>query len=215
MRMLRPLTMAGTAILVVATAAAPARAQTTRPFTDSWFWGAKAGTMTFWTPTVNHAIAPLVGGEWLITKRRAALYVSADQAFFNETSTYATTSETGVVSSADIQIRGMRRYTGALLAFPRQYATLRPYAGLGVALNVIRRASIVNGSVASEAVENARSTTAPLLMAGAQGQYRRVALFGQATYMPTQNNFLINRRSTIYVEGGVRYNVGSARESSH
>jgi len=215
MRMLRPFTLAGTAILALAIAAAPVRAQTTHRFTDSWFWGVKTGTMTFWTPTVNHAIAPVIGGEWMITKSRAALYVAADQAFFDETSTYAAYASDGSISSADVQIKDMRRYTAALLAFPRTYGTLRPYAGLGMTLNVIRRATLVSGALESGAIEDVQSTTAPLFMVGLQGQYRRVALFGQGSIMPTQQRFLINKRSTFYVEGGVRYNVGSARESSH
>ena len=216
MRMLRRFTMAApAALLALATAAAPVRAQTTRPFADSWFWGAKVGTMTFWTPTVNHAVAPMIGGDWLITRRSAALYISADQAFFDETSTYATVSSTGAVSSADIQIKDMRRYTAALLAFPHMFETLRPYAGVGMTLNIIRRATLLNGALQSGALEDVQSTTAPLFMLGAQGQYRRVALFGQGSWIPTQRIFLINKRSTFFVEAGVRYNVGSSRESTH
>lgn len=216
MRMLRPFTMAGTAaLLALATAAAPAGAQASRSFTDSWFWGAKVGTMTFWTPTVNHAVAPMFGAEWMITRRRAALYLSGDQSYFDETSTYATFTSTGATSTADIQIKDMRRYTAALMAFPRPNQPIRPYAGLGMTLNVIRRATLVSGSLPSQALEDVQSTTAPILMLGAQGQYRRVALFGQGSYMPTQRRFLINKRSTFFLEAGVRYNVGSARESTH
>jgi hypothetical protein len=109
----------------------------------------------------------------------------------------------------------MRRYTAALLAFPRRFSTLRPYAGLGMTLNIIRRATVVNGVIDSGAIDDVQSTTAPIFMIGAQGQYRRVALFGQGSYMPTQHRFLINTRSTFFLEAGVRYNVGSARESTH
>ena len=214
MRMLRRFTMAApAALLALATAAAPVRAQTTRPFADSWFWGAKTGTMTFWTPTVNHAVAPMIGGETMITKSRAALYLSADQAFFDETSTYGTIDDAGVVSSADIQIKDMRRYTAALLAFPTQFHGLSTYGGVGFTLNIIRRATLINGALPSAALENVQSTTAPLFMIGAQGQYRRVALFGQGSWIPTQQLFLINKRSTFFVEAGVRYNVGSSRET--
>jgi hypothetical protein len=222
MRLLRPLTLAATAAL--AFAPATARAQGGR-FVDSWFWGAKAGVMTFWTPRVNHAPAPLVGLDMLITKRRAALYIAADQAFFTENSIYPVydsqvlgpDSATLVpVGNAEAQIEDLRRVSAALMAFPKQYGVLRPYVGIGFALNVIGKTTTTGGPTGDLQVESQKeyeSTTAPLFIVGAQGQVGRFSAFGQGTVMPKQTRFLISGRSTFFLEGGIRINVGSAREA--
>ena len=73
----------GVAIAVLLPATGSAQAG--RNFRDSWIWGAKTGLMSFSTTTTKNAAAPMIGAEWLITRSRAALYVSLDQAFFNET----------------------------------------------------------------------------------------------------------------------------------
>ena len=60
-------------------------AQSNRLFENAWFWGAKAGLMNFSTGNNTTTTAPLIGAEWLITRNRAGLYLSAEQAFFNTT----------------------------------------------------------------------------------------------------------------------------------
>ena len=74
------------AACAVAMLPAAIAAQSVRGFDDSWFWGAKAGVASFSTSQVSNATAPLVGGEWLITRSRFGLYISGDQTFFTETS---------------------------------------------------------------------------------------------------------------------------------
>ena len=64
MRTIRCLTT-GLALLSMLPVAASA--QVGRNFKDAWFWGAKAGNMTFWTPRVNHGQAQFAGAEWLIS----------------------------------------------------------------------------------------------------------------------------------------------------
>jgi len=222
MRMLRPLVLAGTVLLALAPASA--QAQEARRFTDSWFWGAKGGLMTFWTPRVNHAPAPLIGVDMLITKRYAALYLAADQAFFKENSIYpvydtqslSTDSTTLVpVGNAEAQIRNMRRYTAALMVFPREYAIFRPYAGIGFSLNQINKVSNTGGATGDlqqESLNEFKSGTMPIVILGAQGQVGRVSVFGQGSIIPSRSDFLISGRSTYFIEGGIRYNVGPARE---
>lgn len=223
MRMLRPSLLAALAFLVLAPATA--RAQEGRRFADSWFWGAKGGVMTFWTPRVNHAPAPLIGFDMLITKRRAALYIAADQAFFKENSVYPV-YDTGMISpdsssftpvgNAEAQIRDLRRITAALMAFPLEFGALRPYVGLGFALNMIGKTTVTGGATGNlqqESQEEFESTTAPLIIAGAQGTVGRFSVFGQGSLMPSQRQFLISGRSTFFVEGGIRINVGPSREA--
>lgn len=195
-------------------------AQAGRLFKDSWFWGAKTGVMMYSTKAVENAISPMVGGEWLITRTRGALYVSYDQTFFNNDSAIQDILNTNGIRIVNID--DMRRVTFAALAFPKEYVGFRPYGGLGVALNFIQTAtpsgSFVSASQANDiaaTVEDQRTRASVLVMLGVQAQYSRWSVFGQATMMPAHAQFLINGRSTYFVEGGLRYNIGSSIERIH
>ena len=222
MRLLRAPLLAALASLALAPATA--RAQEGRGFADSWFWGAKGGVMTFWTPRVNHAPAPLAGVDMLITKKRAALYIAADQAFFKENTTYpvydtqsvsADSSTYVPVGNAEAQIQDLRRVSAALMAFPLQVSGLRPYVGIGFALNLIGKTTVTGGATGdlqTQSQKDYESTTAPFVILGAQGTVGRFSAFGQGSLMPSQSKFMISGRSTFFLEGGLRINVGSSHE---
>jgi hypothetical protein len=189
-------------------------AQSNRLFENAWFWGAKAGLMSFSTGNNNTTTAPLVGAEWLITRNRAGLYLSAEQAFFNTTG-FVTD---GAGTTYNVALKDSRRYTAALLAFPVNWGTLRPYGGAGFSLNLIQHATVDQAQitdpdqadVVANAIHEERDRVAFILMGGLQAQYRRFSVFGQATYMPARANFFFRGRSTYIVEAGIRYNVGSS-----
>ena len=200
-------------LALVALTPAVSAAQSNRLFENAWFWGAKAGLMNFSTGIENKT-APLVGAEWLITRNRAGLYLSAEQAFFNATG-YVTD---GNGTPVNVALKDSRRYTAALLAFPVNWGSLRPYGGVGLALNLIQHATVDQSQITdpdqadviANAVHEERDRVAFLLMGGLQAQYRRFSVFGQATYMPARANFFFSGRSTYILEAGIRYNVGSS-----
>jgi hypothetical protein len=189
-------------------------AQSNRLFENAWFWGAKAGLMNFSTGNNNTTTAPLVGAEWLITRNRAGLYLSAEQAFFNTTG-YVFDSNG---QPYNVALKDSRRYTAALLAFPVNWGSLRPYGGVGLSLNLIQHATVDQSQfidpdqedVVANAVHEERDRVSFIIMGGLQAQYRRFSVFGQATYMPARANFFFSGRSTYIVEAGIRYNVGSS-----
>ena len=214
MRILRLVAMAATLATVAPTFAS---AQSGRLFKDSWFWGAKVGNSVYRTRTTGDRIAPLIGGEWLITRTRGALYVSLDQAFFSATTTiddpYAPNGQ------QPVRFKDNRRGTLALLAFPSSIGILRPYAGLGMSINVIREAAttgpVTPGAEAqylATALREQQSRAAPLIMVGLQAQLLRFSAFGQASYMRARDGFLLNGRQTYYLETGIRWNFGTAIE---
>jgi hypothetical protein len=217
MRFVRSLVAVGALGALVAFVPRAAEAQPDRAFENAWFWGAKAGVMQFWTPSVSHAPAPMFGLDMLITRRRAALNVSYDMGFFDETSTYPEYDAAGVSTGTTgvARIEDIRRFQATLLAFPKRFGGLRPYAGVGLGVNVVRRATSLSGNPAADAqtsIEDVRSRGAIHFTGGLMGQYRRVSLFGQATLMPARNRSFFNNAETIFVEGGVRYNIGSSRD---
>ena len=219
MKSIRTLTLG---LALVASVPAAATAQSGRNFENSWFWGAKGGAMTFWTTRVKHQPAPLVGAEWLITRRRAALNVSLEQAFFDEKSTVFDPS--AVDQQRTVQIKDLRRLSMTLLAFPgsiagHQFGSFRPYGGVGFSLLGIQKTTpegVASGTPQADTLNarilDVKSAMAPHLMIGAQTGYRRVTLFGQASGMWAQKRFLFNDRPTYVIEGGVRINLGSAIE---
>ena len=195
---------------------AAARAQTDRLFKNSWFWGAKGGVMSYSTSTTTNGLAALGGAEWLITRTRFGLYLSGDQAFFNGTS--AVSDFMG--GTREVAIKNMFRFTLAGLAFPRAFgSTLRPYGGLGFALNTIRQAepkgsfdSGADEAAARDQIREAKDRASVLAMVGVQAQFWRVMPFAQATAMPSHVGFLLDKRATYFLEGGIRLNLGSAIE---
>jgi hypothetical protein len=209
--------------LVLATAVIPtlssAQAGDDRTgFDNSWFWGAKGGVTSF-NAGGGRVSAPTIGGEWLITRSKGALYISGEQSFFDETGGVFDQSVSGSVRS--VNISDMRRYAIGLLAFPVTWGEIRPYAGLGLAINVIQSAdpqgTYVNTetqTVVFDRVAEQTSKVSAVMTAGAQLQFGRAAVFGQVSSMPTRANFLLSGSNyTFVLEGGIRYNLASAIES--
>ena len=186
-------------------------AQAVRNFEDSWFWGIKGGGMTYWTNRVAHATAPLAGADWLITRSRYGMYVALDQAFFTSNATVVA----GQAASEPVRIKDNRRATLAITGFPKSFRGVRPYVGLGVAVNWLQQSNFVNATPSDTAIvinEDARSAATALAMLGAQMQVGRFAVFGQGSYVPTARSFLLGGNEMYVFEGGVRINIGSSRE---
>jgi opacity protein-like surface antigen len=194
---------------------AVASAQADRDFRNSWFWGGKAGVMTFSTMTTKNKVAPLVGGEWLITRKRFGLYLAYDHAIFDATAGIADMG--GNVYG--VNIRNLRRISAAGLMFPKTFGVLRPYAGLGASLNLVSSAASMDQfansgdqQILNDEIIDRKERASFLVMGGVQTQYKRVAPFGQVTLQPSQQRFLLGERPLFILEGGVRINLGSAIE---
>lgn len=186
-------------------------------FEDSWYWGAKGGAMRFGTVVDGRVTAPLAGAEWLITHRRGALLVSAEQSFFDRASLVADPYASD--GAREVTIHDARRYAFAALAAPVQLGAVRPYAGLGLAMHVIRRATPTGDfatqaqlTYVSDAVSSGQSFVAPFLMAGAQAQFGLAAVFVQGNLSAAQSRTLFNRGGGSQIEAGVRLNVAPAFE---
>ena len=193
--------------------ASQAMAQEGRHFKNAWFWGAKAGFTSFSTDRVKNAVAPSLGVEWLITRSRGGLYASFDQSFFDE----ETTIFTSAYGAHTIRMQNMRRVTLAGLAFPFRIGTLRPYGGVGLALNFIQDIEPVEPftspdqeTIVARRAFDTKDRAAFIAMVGVQLQYMRFSAFGQAAIMPAQARFMMNSRPVYHLEGGIRWNVGSS-----
>jgi opacity protein-like surface antigen len=198
-----------------------ASAQGKPAFADSWYWGGKGGLAVLRT-SVAKTEAPVIGGEWLITRSRWGLNLSFDQAYFDAVSTVEDAPTRGVVRRVDI--RDMRRFTMAMNAYPTVlFGGLRPYAGLGYAINFVTQATSegnqFENSMARDTVlariEDSKTRGSWVMTGGLQLDFWRLAPFAQATIMPTKSNtpFFINGNGfSYYLEAGLRVNFGSSIE---
>jgi hypothetical protein len=204
------------AVAVVATIgiSASANAQEMKNFDNSWFWGFKSGINTFAVPGHGNTSTADLGIDWVITRTKGGLYVSANQSVFERDLEFLDpTSNTG---QRTVRVNDMRRITVAGLAFPRHFGGITPYAGLGFMIAVLGDARVFVDSANTfptnsflDEIERERSRSTAMAMAGIQIQTKRAAIFGQETLIPSNNSFLF--RSVLnFFEFGIRINFGSS-----
>ena len=221
MRMVRTVAATIAGLMVVpAVAFAQANTQAAAPARDAWYWGINGGAMMFNAgyDSEKAIVAPSVGAEWFIMRQRFAVRLSVQQAFFEEQS--AVYDPTFTDAARPVDVKDWRRYALEIFAMPSGDRFLLPYAGMGVALNVLQNSTPQGSFVSQESLEQVYtdvddfSSRASLIGAvGLQFNFGRSAVFGQAAAMPTRNYWLLNRSSyTAVFEAGIRYSFGSAIE---
>ena len=221
MRMARLATKAVIGIALVPGLAFSQSNESAKYFNDSWFWGVNGGAM-FLTAGFDQDVkvtAPSIGGEWLITRTRFGLRLAIDQAFFDEQTGIFDPSAAG--GARPVSVSDWRRYSSEVYFFPFKNSGLfKPYAGFGLALHVLQE-STPQGSFSSEGamdtvftlVNRFSSRASTVVTVGLQAGFARTHVFVQGSSMPTGNNWLLNRSNyTFLVQGGLRYNIGSAIE---
>jgi hypothetical protein len=191
-------------------------AQGGRLFRDSWFWGANAGIMSFSTSTVANQTATVINGEWFITRTRGGLYISAGEAFFT---TSATVSDNNG-NPYNVQIKDMTQIMADAIALPVAWGGVHLYAGAGFLMNLAHEATItdviLNPNVQAQVQQNLNSAKDGVqfnILVGVHAQLKRAAIFGNVVWMPTPSSFILNGRAAWFLEGGVRFNIGTSDES--
>jgi hypothetical protein len=202
------------AVVVTFVVSASAHAQEMKNFDNSWFWGFKSGINSFAVPGHGNTSTVDLGVDWVITRTRGGLYVSANQSVFERDLEFLDpTSNTG---QRTVRVNDMRRITVAGLAFPKHFGGITPYAGLGFMIAVLGDARVFVDSANTfptnsflDEVERERSRSTAMVMGGVQIQTKRAAIFGQETVIPGNNSFLF--RSVLnFFEFGIRINFGSS-----
>jgi len=211
--MVRHRSLAIAALLALA-AAAPAKAQL-QEWQNQWYWGAKGGLIRYSLPTLGTVNHPQAGGEWLITARRAALYVGYSTSFTQDVDSVTIPTLSG--TNALMKFDAMQRIQIALLVFPWG-GHIQPYVGGGFEIE-----SLSNPVASCVSLSAAQCTTAQnylnqhtsggfaLIMAGAQIRYGRLALFGQVQLSPQGKDFILPNSSQS-IEVGLRYAFLGSRE---
>src|SRR5215510_3930840 len=138
MRTIRALTIAAAVVTALPTVAG---AQRSRGFTNSWFWGVKAGGYTIADSGQKYTQAPAVGVEWLITRTHGGLYISGSQTFFSQHTFTLRDPATLDSGLRPIKIKNMRRLDMALVGFPGDHIKWHPYVGGGFSLQQVSQAT--------------------------------------------------------------------------
>lgn len=240
MRLTRSL-VSGLASLALLPAAGAA--QQGHLFDNSWFWGASIGTTTYWTSYVSHAQATTASLEWMLTRTHTGLYISLDQSFFKAKGTYTNAGRQYTDSTlTTYNVYGYNTYTPiqnarsldiALMGFPGS-GRIRPYAGLGVAVNWLQGTKQPNPLDASYNVPTSTGSGASnnpaywyptyygnsykdaaadwvgaLLIVGIQAQLSRFSIFGQAKATTVGTDHLFINEAFYTLQAGIRVNVAS------
>lgn len=210
-------------LALVALLARPAAAQRANDRSNQWYWGAEGGAFMYQTNAQGYYFDPVMGGHWLITAKRTALYMAYEQAWFlvDAHSLIADPASSGSSVGPgfrDVTFSDMRRLMFGILAFPVN-KRIEPYAGGGFALMqvlnpIVDCSACVTQSEAFEAqnrAEDAASKAFFWMMGGFQMNKGKLALFGQYVVTSSATGFLING-TTHSFQGGLRYSLGTSKE---
>jgi hypothetical protein len=212
----RSLVLSALALLV----AAPQLLGQADSWRGKWFWGAQAGIYVYNEPlTGTRHFSPTIGGHWLITGKRSALYFAIDQIFFTD-STPSAIIDASAAAGGGIRVvdfNSGRRIQATIFAIPMD-KQLQIMVGGGFAIHQINGAVAQGPYNSLQEVVNASNAVAELdtkafmVMAGGV-QYRlgRLAVFGNVNYMPGASDYLIPG-GQYALTGGVRWMLTSAHE---
>ena len=188
-----------------------------------WYWGAHGGAFVSKTNTEEYAYDPVVGGHWLITARRTALYVAYEQVMFLADAhavIFDPNSATSSVGPAfrDVTFSDVRRILFGVIAYPSQ-KVIEPLAGGGFALQQILNPSVdCPGCTLGEATEAADRVAAASskaffwVLGGLQMNYSsRFNIFAQYMLTSSSAEFLLDG-NTHSLQAGLRYSLGTSKE---
>jgi hypothetical protein len=217
MRTIRALKIAAAIVVALPTIAA---AQHGRQFKDSWFWGVKAGGLTFADSGQSYRQAPMAGIDWLITRSKGGVYISGGQAFFHDkTVTFRDPSFPVDSGLREIRLKNLRRLDFAVMGFPGDYLRFHPYVGAGFSLASVADAeatgpfgNLAQLDFANQVISTQKVQVAPMGILGGQWRFKWASAFGQVTVSPSQKNFILynGRPLNMTYELGLRYNVGTS-----
>lgn len=210
-----------------------AHAQGPRPFRDSWFWGVHGGLATYTSANAtdpaasgNSSAALQLGADWLITRKTGGLYVSFSQAFMTTTGAVINGPTSADTGFRFVDVKNLRRFNLAAMAFPGDYIKVRPYIGAGIAFDYLGAARPQLSTTDSDRqeefalaeVSNTKASLGPLFIAGAQ--YRAldvISVFGQFTAAAMTKDFLLSSGKPIALafQFGLRYNLGSSIDKEY
>ena len=205
---MKPLSRVALVALLCAPLARPAAAQATGGHDYRWYWGAHAGAFIYRTNAQKFYADPIIGINWLITKKRGALYVGGEEAFFTSDAT-ASVTDPATGTGYTVAFSKVRRIFAGLLAFPLQ-GHIEPIVGLGLSMNTVVDAR-ANSPAGQAAANDAGNKADAWVLGGVQINVGKLAVFGQYVVSTSANSWLMIQEQHS-IQGGVRYSLGKSKE---
>jgi hypothetical protein len=184
----------------------PATAMAQRGDSFTWKLGVQGGSMVFQTRTQDTEIIPSAGAHFMIMARKSGLMVGVDEGFGSD-------ERSGLVLFNDL-----RRYQAVMMAYPVALP-LEPYFGVGGGVLQVVAPSIdpvvtdpFEREALTEAAEEGSASAFVTFLAGLQGRWGRLTVFGQYQLhsAPGDDSLLDGVMHSLH--GGIRIALGSSRE---
>lgn len=185
--------------------------------TFQWYIGGQGGVLNFRTSAQDRDNIPLAGGHLLVVAKRTGLLLSVEEGFGSDKVGIFTD---GVGATHAVTFDDIRRYSGALMAFPFRLP-IQPYFGLGVGIQHVV-SPVTDGP--QQAAEEIGSTGFMLFLGGVQFKLARFVGFGQAQvtsasaiqqssgFGATVGTGRLVEGPTYSLSAGLRIGLGNARE---
>jgi len=183
-----------------------------------WFWGGQGGVLIYKTNRQSLTYDPIIGGHWLITGKRTALYTAFEQAFF-VSPVLADVAIPNTDFVGTFSFSNVRRIMGGVLAFPTQQR-IQPVTGGGFALMQVLTPELQSCSgcvtradtaAAFDAADANASKAFFWVMGGVDIRQGRLSIFGHYIITSSAKGFML-QGPTHTLQGGVRYSLGTAKE---
>src|SRR5438309_2224228 len=183
-----------------------------------WFWGGQGGVLIYKTNRQPLTYDPIIGGHWLITGKRTALYTAFEQAFF-VSPVLADVAIPNTDFVGTFSFSNVRRILAGILAFPTQQR-IQPVTGGGFALMQILTPELQSCSgcvtkadtvAAFDAADANASKAFFWVMGGVDIRQGRLSIFGHYIITSSAKGFML-QGPTHTLQGGVRYSLGTAKE---
>jgi hypothetical protein len=182
-----------------------------------FYLGASGGGMNFETDAQTRGTIPMVGGNALITAKRAALLLGFDMGLGSgEVASMYDTSD----SLRNVTFDNINRYYFMLMAYPLK-SHIQPFVGVGWGIQTLSNIQ-VQGTFADpfeqqenqDQAENLGSTAFMQFVAGLEIRAGIVNVFGSLSAATAPNDYdLVN--SAIYTgQAGLRISLGKSRDDA-
>lgn len=185
---------------------------------NRFYVGASLGGMSFETAAQTRGMIPMVGGNALITAKRAALLVGVD-AGLGEAEQASMIDPTDSVTVRQVGFSNIMRYYFMLMAYPLK-SHVQPFIGLGWGIQTLSMVE-VGGSFASPAdsalnqqrADDLASTAFMQVVGGVEIRVGIVNVFGSLSASTGASSDDLVPNAVYTGQAGVRIALGKARDS--
>jgi hypothetical protein len=181
-----------------------------------FYVGASGGLMDFETAAQTRGTIPMIGGNALITAKRAALLVAVDAGLGSGETASMVDPTDG--SSRDVTFDNIMRYYFMLMAYPLK-SHIQPFIGLGWGIQTLSNLE-VQGTFTSDSVEQVNqeraeelgSTGFMQIVGGLEIRVGILNVFGSISAATAANDADLIQGAVYTAQAGARISLGKSRD---